>query len=55
MIVEGNRKDDWVTPNIPIEVPSFLYVNAGKFHPCHIDKGVGNMTEKSGHGLDTMG
>ena len=53
--MEGNRKDDWVTLNTLVEVPSFLYVNAGKCRPCHTNRGVEKMTEKSGHGLDTVG
>ena len=27
-VVEGNKKDDWVTPNTLVEVPPFRFVYA---------------------------
>lgn len=53
--MEGNGEEEWVTPNTPIEVSSFISVYAGKRHARHTDRGIGKMTKKTGYGLGIDG
>ena len=50
MVVENNGREDWVTPNIPVEAPLPISVYARERHSCYANGGRGKVVKRTGGG-----